>query len=163
MFGFRKKGSGVQGITYGVMDGVLTCLGVIMGLSAAGNKFFLLLAVLAVGLADAMADSAAFHVGQETETHHRKKEIRKSTVLTFIGVFGGFLVLGIPILFLELSTAILVSGAMGMAILAGLGYTVASINPKHKKSRLMWEYVAMGIFVSVVTYFVGRLVVGLGV
>ena len=163
MFGFRRKGSGIQGLTYGIMDGVLTCLGVIMGLSATGNRFFLLLAVLAVGLADAMADAAAFHVGQETERHHKKDEIRRSTVFTFFGVFGGFLLLGIPVLFFELSTAILVSGVMGMAILAGLGYFVASINPKFKKTHQMLEYVVMGIVVIAATFFVGRLIVGLGV
>jgi VIT1/CCC1 family predicted Fe2+/Mn2+ transporter len=161
MFGC-KRGEGIQGLTYGIMDGVLTCLGVIMGLSAAGNKFFLLLAVLSVGLADALADSAAFHVAQETEKHHGKREVRKATVLTFVGVFGGFLLLGIPILFLELSGAIIVSGIMGMVILAGLGYAVARINPKFEKKHQMIEYLVMGIVVIAATYFVGRIIVGLG-
>ena len=155
------KKDGIQGLTFGIMDGVITCLGVIMGLSAAGSKVFLLLAVLSVGLADAMADAAAFHVGQETEKNHKKKEVRKATVLTFIGVFGGFLLLGIPILFLELFQAILVSGVAGMAILAVLGYWVAALNPDHHRGRLMWEYVAMGLFVAIVSFLVGRLAVGL--
>lgn len=160
MFGLGKK-DGVQGLTFGIMDGVITCLGVIMGLSAAGSKFFLLLAVLSVGLADAMADAAAFHVGQETEKYHKKKEVRKATVFTFVGVFGGFLILGIPVMFFELGQAILVSGVMGMAILFLLGYWVATLNPDHHKGRLMWEYVAMGLFVAIVSYLVGRLAVGL--
>lgn len=157
-----KRGDGVQGLTFGVMDGVITCLGVIMGLSAADNRFFLILGVLAVGFADALADAAAFHVGQETEKHHKKKEIRKSTVLTFIGVFSGFLILSVPILAFDLAVGVIGALIFGVILLGGLGRLVACINPKHSANRLMLEYISMGLAVSALTFIVGRLIVGLG-
>ena len=163
MFGLMKKGSGVQGLTHGIINGVLTSMGVVIGLSATGNKFLLLFGILAVGIADALGDSLAFHVAQETEIHHSKREVRVSTALTFFGILAGFIIMGIPVLLFDIGTAIIISGTIGIVMLAGLGYFVAMINPKLKKGHQMVEYVVMGIIVIIVTYYVSRIAIGLGV
>ena len=158
--GKKRDRDGIQGATFGVMDGVVTALAVIMGLSAAQSPLVLLIGVLVVGLGDALADSFAFHVSEESECMHTQKEIRKATLFTFLGTFGGFILIGIPVLFLPLWQAIVASEIIGICMLALMGWAVAGINPKYSRKRLILKYVLLGLGVSLVCYWLGGAVAG---
>lgn len=74
---------GFQGISFGVMDAVVTVLGVMIGLSVTGNRFVLLIGILTVGVADSFANAAGMHVSEETDIFHTQREVFKSTVYCF--------------------------------------------------------------------------------
>ena len=156
----KHRISGVQGATFGVMDGVVTALAVIMGLSATQSPLVMLLGVLVVGVGDALADSFAFHVSEESERMHTQREIRKATLFTFLGTLGGFILIGLPVLFLPLWQAILVSEAIGIVLLAGMGWMVSGMNTQYSRPKLILEYVLLGVGVSLVCYWLGGAVAG---
>jgi len=149
---------GLQGATFGMMEGVIVALGILMGLSATGNRLILLVGIITCGLADALGNAAGFHVSEETEEYHTRREVWKSTILCFLSTIIVFFILAIPVLFLPLTQAIIVSGLVGMVILAFLGYFVNRIRRKKEALKTIIEYVLMGASVSFVCYWVGQLV-----
>ena len=149
---------GFQGISFGVMDAVVTVLGVMIGLSVTNNKFVLLIGILTAGVADSFANAAGMHVAQETETHHGKREVFKSTIYCFFATLVTALILSLPVALLTLEYSIYVSVGIGLSLLVGLGYFVSKINNKFKPHKLAVEYLIIGVSVSVICYIIGNLV-----
>ena len=149
---------GFQGISFGVMDAVVTVLGVMIGLSVTDNKFILLIGILTAGVADSFANAAGMHVAQETETHHGKREVFKSTIYCFFATLVTVLILSLPVALLTPEYSIYVSVGIGLSLLVGLGYFVSKINNKFKPHKLAAEYLIIGVSVSVICYIIGNLV-----
>lgn len=148
---------GFQGISFGVMDAVVTVLGVMIGLSVTDNKVILLIGILTAGVADSFANAAGMHVAQETETHHGKREVFKSTIYCFFATLITVLILSLPIVLLPLGYSIYVSIGVGLSLLVGLGYFVSKINKKFKPYKLAAEYLIIGVSVGIVCYIIGIL------
>lgn len=139
------------------MDAVVTVLGVMIGLSVINNKLVLLIGILTAGVADSFANAAGMHVSQETEMHHGKREVFKSTIYCFFATLITVLVLSIPVLLLPLAYSIYISVGIGLMLLVGLGYFVSKVNNKFKPYKLAVEYLIIGISVGAVCYIIGRL------
>jgi len=148
---------GFQGVSFGIMDAVITVLGVMIGLSVTNNRFVLLIGVLTAGVADAFANAAGMHVAQETEIHHGKGEVFKSTIYCFFATLITVLILSLPIVLLPLKYSIYVSIGIGLSLLVGLGYFVSKINKKFKPYKLAAEYLIIGISVGIICYIIGSL------
>jgi VIT1/CCC1 family predicted Fe2+/Mn2+ transporter len=148
---------GIQGATFGIMDGVITVLGVLVGLGAMGSRTGAIIGVLAAGIADAMANAAGFHVSQETEDHHSRHEVFMSTTLCFLATLLTMFLFLLPLFLLTLRAAIYVSVLLGIAMLIGLGTFVSSYR-KINKRDLIIEYVVVGLFVVAASYAAGTFV-----
>jgi VIT1/CCC1 family predicted Fe2+/Mn2+ transporter len=155
---------GVQGATFGMMEAIVMMLGVLLGLSITGDRYIVIVAMLMAGLADAFANSAGFHVSQETEKHHRPSEVLKSTLYTFVGTIVTVVILVSPIIFLPLAQSIIVSFALGVALLVVLGFMVGHIRNfrKAERAKLIIEYVIVGVVVAFICYGLGFFVTALG-
>ena len=153
------KRDGLQGATFGVMEATIMVLGVITGLSVLGNKLLLIASILIIGLSDAFANSAAFHVSEETETKHSKKEIIKSTLFCFFGTFLTFGVLVLPFILLpfELKYLIVLTWILALVLIILLANFIAQLNKKNRL-KLIVEYVLIGVVVSVLCYFLAGLI-----
>ena len=64
-----------------------------MGLSATNNRLILLVGIITCGLADALGNAAGFHVSEETEEYHTRREVWKSTILCFLSTMIVFVIL----------------------------------------------------------------------
>jgi VIT1/CCC1 family predicted Fe2+/Mn2+ transporter len=149
----RKEG--FQGISFGVMDAVVTVLGVMIGLSVTSNKFILLIGVLTAGVADSFANAAGIHVSQETEIIHTKSEVFKCTIYCFFATLITVVILSIPVIILPLEYSVYVAISIGLLLLIGLGYFVSKMNDKFKPHILAIEYLIIGIVVTIICYFIG--------
>lgn len=154
---FRRKHHGLQGMTFGMMDAIINVVGIIIGLSVIGNKLTVFVAILVAGIANSLGNAAGFHVSEETEGIHTRKEVWKSTVLTFLGTFLVTMLLLIPLLFLDLTGAVFSSVSIGVFLLVLLGFIVSRcLNYNRRKTlKLMVEYLLMGIVVIIVAYYLG--------
>lgn len=148
---------GFQGISFGVMDAVVTVLGVMIGLSVTDNKLILFIGVLTAGVADSFANAAGMHVSQETELFHTQREVFKSTVYCFFATLITVLILSLPIALLPLMYSICVSIGIGLSLLVALGYFVSKINKKFNPYKLAAEYLIIGVSVGVICYIIGSL------
>jgi len=148
---------GFQGISFGIMDAVVTVLGVMIGLSVTDNKFVLFVGILTAGVADSFANAAGMHVSEETKNFHNRQEVLKSTVYCFFATLITVLILSMPIVLLPLRYSIYVAIGIGLFLLVFLGYFVSKINKKFNPYKLAAEYLIIGISVGVVCYIIGSL------
>lgn len=151
---------GAQGMTFGVMDGVITMLGVLAGLYVLGDKTVVIAGMLVAGFADSFANAAGIHVSQETEGEHTISEVRMSTIMAFLSTIFVTLFLVIPQLILDLYSALLTSIVIGFALIICMGYYVGKgLKKSDKKTeRIILEYVLIALVVIGASYLIGLLV-----
>ncbi len=143
------------GFSFGLTSGVITTLGMILGLySSTNSKLAIIGGILSIAIADAFSDSLGIHVSQEAEDHHPEKEVWESTASTFVGKLVFALTFMIPVLFLPIKLAVITSVIWGFFLLLVFNFYLAkSINKSYY--RIITEHLTITIFVIITTYFVG--------
>ena len=154
----KKEMHGLQGMTFGAMDAIINVIGIVIGLGVIGNKVAVVIGLLVAGIANSLGNSAGFHVSEETEGIHTRKEVWQSTLMAFVGTFATTFILLIPLLLFELSTAILICAGLGVVCIILLATIIGNISgfTKRQTCKLMCEYVALAALVIVIAYFVGN-------
>jgi len=143
------------GISFGLTSGVITTLGLIVGLnSGTHSKMIVLGGILIIAIADAFSDALGIHVSEESEAKHSEKEIWQSTVATFLAKFVFALTFIVPILLFSLSTAIIVSVVWGLSLLTIFSFYIAQ-EQKVKPGKVIAEHLAITLVVIIITYYVG--------
>jgi len=146
------------GLGFGLTSGVITTLGLIVGLfSGTHSKLVVIGGILIIAIADSFSDAFGVHVSQESERRNTEKSVWESTVWTFISKFVLALTFLVPILLFDLNTAVIVSIIWGLSILIVYNYMVAMYR-RIKPLRIILEHILIAVFVIVITYFVGKLV-----
>ncbi|MCW8966216.1 MAG: hypothetical protein OQK82_05975 [Candidatus Pacearchaeota archaeon] len=146
-----------KGFGFGITSGIITTLGLIIGLySGTHSKVVVLSGILTIAIADAMSDALGIHISEESVSKDYK-QVWESTVSTFLFKFIFASMFILPFLFLELQSAIIFCIAFGMILLGVFSYYIAKSH-KEKPIPVISEHVIIGIIVVVLTYFVGELV-----
>lgn len=150
------------GVSFGLTSAVITTLGLMVGLhSETGSKMIVLGGVLTIAIADAFSDALGIHVSEESENVHTTTEIWGATIATFMTKFFFALTFIIPVIFLPLVTAIIVSLIWGFSILIVISYLMAKAEKK-KPWKIICEHVLIAIIVIAITHLVGHWVASLG-
>ena len=146
-----------KGLGFGLTSGIITTLGLIVGLHASTHsKLVILGGILVIAIADAFSDSLGIHISEEAGKAS-EKEVWESTFSTFLFkiIFAASFI--IPIWFLELQTAIIVSIILGFVLLGIFSYKIATKHKRHKTKTIL-EHLFIGAVVIVITYFAGLIV-----
>lgn len=144
-----------KGFCFGLTSGIITTLGIIVGLhSGTHSKIVVLGGILTIAIADAFSDALGIHISEESENKHTTKEIWESTTATFVSKFVFALTFIIPILLFELSIAIVVSVSWGLFILGALSFIVAKL--QHAKPwKVVAEHLVIAVVVIIAAHYVG--------
>jgi VIT1/CCC1 family predicted Fe2+/Mn2+ transporter len=138
------------GFSFGLTSGIITTLGLMVGLhSGTHSKLVVLGGILTIAIADAFSDALGIHISEESENKHTEKEVWESTISTFLSKFIFALTFIIPVLLFKLSTAILVSVIWGLSILSILSLRIA----KEQKVEA-WKVVAEHLIIAMVVVFI---------
>jgi len=149
-------------IWIGLTSAVITTLGLMVGLhSGTGSKIVVIGGILTIAIADAFSDALGIHVSEESENIHTTRQVGGATMATFMAKFFFALTFLIPVIFLPLLTAIIVSLVWGLSILTFLSYFVAKAQGK-KPWKIISEHVLIAIVVIAITQLVGKWVAALG-
>ena len=98
------------GLSFGMTSGIITTLGLMVGLSSGTHlKIAVIGGILTIAVADAFSDALGIHMSEESERKHTDREIWQSTISTFFFKFIFALSFMIPVLLLDLQTAIIVA------------------------------------------------------
>ncbi|MFC1691066.1 VIT1/CCC1 transporter family protein [Nanoarchaeota archaeon] len=150
-----------KGFSFGLTSGIITTLGLIVGLhSSTHSKLVIIGGILVIAIADALSDALGIHISEEAENHHTTKEIWESTIATFLSKFVFALTFIVPILLFPLYTAIIVSIIWGLSLIAIFSFYMAKLQ-KIKPYHVVVEHLVIAVFVIIVTHYVGNLVGGL--
>jgi len=144
------------GITFGLTSGAITTLGLMVGLQAGTHsKIVVLGGILTIAIADAFSDAVGIHVAEEAENVHTTNEIWVATLATFFSKFIFSLTFVVPVLFLDLSTAVFVNMAWGISLLTLLSYIMAK-SQDEPPWKVIGEHLLIIIVVIISTHYVGE-------
>ena len=151
-----------KGLGFGLTSGIITTLGLIIGLnSGTHSKSVILGGILIIAIADAMSDSLGIHISEEAGNKKTtQKQIWESTISTFLFKFIFALTFIIPIIFLNLNTAIIISIIWGMLLLTIFSYYISKKN-NISPTRTIFEHLVIATLVIITTHFIGRYINGI--
>jgi len=143
------------GFSFGLTSGIITTLGLIVGLhSGTHSQLAVIGGILTIAIADAFSDALGIHISEESESRHTEKEVWQSTASTFFSKFVFALTFIIPILLLELSTAIIASVIWGLFLLSLFSFQIAK-QQKKKPWKVVLEHLVIALIVIIITHFIG--------
>jgi vacuolar iron transporter family protein len=144
------------GISFGLTSGIITTLGLMVGLDAGtGLKIAVIGGVLTIAIADAFSDALGIHVSEESSKRNSHKAIWEATLATFLTkliIASSFI---IPLLLLPLQTAILVNLAWGALLLIVFNYILAK-QRKENPAFVIGEHLAIALIVVTITFYLGK-------
>jgi VIT1/CCC1 family predicted Fe2+/Mn2+ transporter len=147
------------GFNFGVTSGIITTLGLMVGLNSATNsKLAVIGGIITIAIADACSDALGIHISEEGENKHTRTEIWQSTLSTFFFKFIFASIFIIPFLFFDLKTGVIVSVILGLLLLTLFSYKLAKNQNSEKPWGIVFEHLFIVVLVIIVTYFVGELV-----
>ena len=146
------------GLSFGLTSGVITTMGLMVGLYAGTQSFKVVIGgVLMIAIADSFSDALGMHVHEESEREHTPKEIWESTCATFLSKLIFSLSFIFPIVLFHLKTAVIVSVIWGLSLVGLLSYQMAK-SQKESPWKIILEHVLIAIVVMIATNIVGELV-----
>lgn len=114
------------GISFGLTSGVITTLGLLVGLSAGtSSRLAVLGGIFTIALADSMSDAWGIHISEESEGVHTQREIWTATVATATTKLLVSASFAIPVLLFDLEVAVIIAIAWGAAGLTLLSLDLA--------------------------------------
>lgn len=144
-----------KGLSFGLTSGVITTLGMIVGVNAStSSRLAVIAAIVAIAIADAFSDAAAMHVSEESEAVHSRREILEATMATFLTKFLFAMTFVIPVWFLPLESAVLVDIIWGLLVITVFNILLANSQEKNVL-RITLEHLVIAVVVVLVTYVAG--------
>lgn len=111
-------------------------------------------AILTIAIADAFSDALGIHISEESENKHTTREIWESTISTFLSKLIFAMTFIVPVLFLKLDLAIIISILWGLFLLSLFSYYLAK-----EQNVNVWKVILEHLFIAIVviaaTYSVG--------
>ena len=144
------------GFSFGLTSGIITTLGLMVGLqSGTGSQVIVIAGILTIAIADAFSDSMAIHISQESENHITTKEIWEATVYTFICKFAFSAMFIIPVLLFEdLVIAVILSVLVGLYLIFLLSIAIARAR-QEPAWKVCGEHLVITVVVILLTHYVG--------
>ena len=143
------------GLSFGMTSGIITTLGLIVGLhSGTKSRLVVIGGILIISIADAFSDALGIHISEEFESRHTAKQIWTATISTFFSKFVFAMTFIVPVLLFELSTAIIVSVIWGFLALSTLSYKISK-EQNVSSWKVISEHLLIAIIVIVTTHYLG--------
>ena len=143
------------GFSFGLMSGVITPLGLMVGLNAGTHSRLAVIGgIVTIAVADAFSDALGIHVAEESKNNGSVSEVWESTIAALLAKFLTALTFVVPVLLLPLEESVMVSMGWGLSLLVVLSYFLARVQ-QIQAWKVIAEHVVIGVSVIVITYYVG--------
>jgi len=150
----KNKGART-GIFFGATSGVITTLGLIVGLNAGTQSMVAVLGgILVVAVADAMSDALGIHIAQEADPDSTENHVWAATFWTFFTKLIVALSFALPLLWLPLQMAVAVAVGWGMLVITLLSALLARIQ-RVAALPIITEHLVIAIVVVAISHYIG--------
>jgi predicted membrane protein (TIGR00267 family) len=161
---------GFQGVAFGTMDGLITIVGVVIGIATAtDSSAIVVISGVVAGVANAFGNSIGFYaseLAERAEHIHENQhvssmvETRRSTLLSFVSSLASMIVPVVPFALLrDLQLAMIVSLTVALATLFVLGALVGKLS-RENLWRFGLRYALLGLAGAVLSFVVGGFLKG---
>lgn len=149
------KLSYIKGIGFGLTSGVITTLGMMVGLySGTNSRLAVIGGIITVAVADAFSDALGIHISEESTNLTSYKEVWEATFATFFSKFIFALTFVVPVLTLSLEIAVITSIIWGFFLLGLISFFIAK-SQKEPVWKVVGEHWLIGFLVILITYYLG--------
>ena len=155
------KKSYKTGISFGLVSGVLTTLGLLVGLGVGTQSREVIIGgILTIAVADALSDAFGVHLSQESSGENSKKQVWESTISTLLSKFLLALTFLIPVLIFDIKTARTVDIIWGFVVITLISFLSSILNRVEKKELIsaVLEHVLLFIFTVTLSYLIGTFI-----
>jgi len=143
------------GLFFGATSGVITTIGLIIGLNAGtGSMAAVLGGIFVIAIADAMSDALGIHLAEEADPNATTRHIWAATVSTFLNKFFFALSFAVPLLLLPLDQAVIASLLWAMLVIVILSYFLARAQ-QASPIMIIGEHLGIAIIVVVLSHLIG--------
>jgi len=159
----------LEGIAFGLVDGLIMCLGLTIGVAeVTSNTQLVLITGVIGGFANAFGNSIGFFMSQsaeralqvhETKEHgvttriHSKREVFTNSVFSFTSTIAAVLILLSPFTFLSMNHATIVTFIIGTTIALILGIYIGKISYENPYKTGV-KYALLAILGAVISHFI---------
>ena len=155
MIDLMKNKGARTGVFFGATSGVITTIGLIVGLYSGTRSLVAVLGgILVIAVADAMSDALGIHLAQEADPDSTHDHVWTATVSTFFTKLLVAASFALPLLWLPLSVAVVVSVAWGLVVIAALSTWLARMQ-RAAVLPIVAEHVVIAILVVAAAHFIG--------
>ena len=151
---FKSDGART-GLFFGATSGVITTIGLIVGLNSGTQSITAVLGgILVIAVADAMSDALGIHLAEEANPNTDHLHVWAATIVTFLTKFVFSISFAIPLLLLPLGTAVIASVVWGLFVIVVLSYFLAR-SQDESPFAIIAEHVAIAALVLVFSHYIG--------
>jgi len=152
---FFKSDGARTGLFFGATSGVITTIGLIVGLNSGTRSITAVLGgILIIAVADAMSDALGIHLAEEANPNTDHAHVWAATIMTFVTKFVFSISFAVPLLLLPLTTAVAVSVVWGLLVIVILSYFLAR-SQKESPLYIIAEHLGIAILVLVLSHYIG--------
>ena len=153
--GFLDNDGVRTGLFFGATSGVITTIGLIVGLNAGTRSVPAVLGgIFVIAFADAMSDALGIHLAEESDPSATTRHIWSATVSTFLAKFLFAISFAVPMLLLPLDAAVIASLLWGILVIIVLSYFLARAQQVSPLS-IIAEHVGIAVVVVILSHFIG--------
>lgn len=150
------KNAVISGLNFGLTSGVITTLGLIVGLhSGTHSKLVIIGGIITIAIADSMSDALGMHISKESENASSQKDVWIATIVTLFSKMCMAITFIIPILVFDILNAIVISVAWGLLVITVLSFSLAR-NQGENPLFVVGEHLAITVAVIIATHYVGK-------
>lgn len=143
------------GFSFGTTSGIITTIGLIVGLNAGTHSVLAVIGgIITIAVADGLSESMGMYISKKSESKH-SSYIWESTFATLIAKVLVTLTFAIPVILIDLTTAVMINIVWGLFLLTVLSYFLSE-NKKEKKWKGILGHLLIAIFVIITAYYVGE-------
>ncbi len=158
-----KKQSIQTGFSFGFTSGIITTLGLIIGLnSGTHSRIVILSGILTIAVADALSDALGIHISEESRHKQLPREIWESTFSTFFSKLIIAFTFVIPVLLFSLHLAIGISIIWGLFLIGIFSFYLAK-KQGNKPHKVILEHIVIAIAVIILTNYTGMVASRIGI
>lgn len=151
---FKSDGART-GLFFGATSGVITTIGLIVGLNSGTRSITAVLGgILVIAVADAMSDALGIHLAEEANPDTDHVHVWAATIVTFLTKFVFSISFAIPLLLLPLGPAVVASVVWGLLVIVVLSYFLAR-SQDESPLAIIAEHVGIAVLVLVFSHYIG--------
>ena len=152
---FLKTDGARTGLFFGATSGVITTIGLIVGLNSGTQSVIAVLGgILVIAVADAMSDALGIHLAEESDPDTDHSHVWSATIMTFVTKFVFSISFAVPLLLLPLGPAVIASVVWGLLVIVVLSYFLAR-SQKERPLYIIGEHLGIAVLVLVLSHYIG--------
>ncbi|WP_457622049.1 hypothetical protein [Persephonella sp.] len=153
MISYIKKGVG-----FGLTSGVITTLGMLIGLSAISeSKAVVVGGIISIAIADAASDALGIHIAEESHEDTESKHIWTATISTFVSKFVIAFSFLVPLFILDINVAVPVCIGWGFFLLMIFSYKIAKDRGENPVATI-FEHLTIASIVLIIIHVTGEFI-----